>query len=343
MSKEVNVEAAIGMVLGHDLTKIVPGQFKGRAFKKGHVISRDDIPELLRIGKEHIYIMEVKPGQLHEDDAVLRLAQALYGPHTEHNSAPVEGKIDIVASSDGLFKIKKSAMYDITACSEISVASLHNNTPVKKGQQLAGARVVPLIIGENAVHEVEITAARYAPIMEVKPYLYHQVGIITTGSEIYTRRIEDRFTPVVMQKLSKYPSSILRHVIVNDCKEDITRVILELYHLGAQMIIVTGGMSVDPDDRTPAAIRDTGAEIITYGTPVLPGSMLMLAYLGGTMPVLGLPGCVMYNRTTVFDLVLPRLFAEERMGRRDFTEMSVGGLCGNCDDCRFPDCGFGKA
>lgn len=340
MLKEVHIEAAVGKVLGHDLTQIIPGEFKGRAFKKGHIISRADIPKLLNIGKEHIYVLELTQGQVHEDDAATRIATALSGPGTEFGE-PSEGKVDIRATHNGLFKVHKNVIYDITACSELSVATIHNNSPVRQGQKLAGARVVPLIVEERLVRSVEAAAQEKEAILQVLPFQHHTIGIVTTGSEVFTRRIEDRFTPVVLQKLTHYPSSVLRHVIVNDHKDSIRKAISSMHESGVNMIFVTGGMSVDPDDRTPAAIRDTGAEIITYGTPVLPGSMLMLAYLNG-VPVIGLPGCVMYNKTTVFDLILPRLFARELLSRRDFTEMAIGGLCAGCNDCRYPECRFGK-
>ncbi len=338
--KAVRVEEAVGMVLGHDLTKIVPGQYKGRAFKRGHIISSDDLPEMLNIGKEHVFIMEVNAGELHEDEAAVRLASALCGSNLSFVE-PSEGKVNIYAAVDGLFKVKKETVYAVNYLGEVSVATIHGNTPVRKGEKVAGARVIPLVIDKAKIIAAENIAAAAAPSLQVVPYMHHRVGIITTGNEVFHRRIEDRFGPVVLQKLGGFPSCIMKHVIVQDDKEAICRNILDLYRLGAQMIFITGGMSVDPDDRTPAAIRSTGAEIITYGTPVLPGSMLMLAYLGD-VPVIGLPGCVMFNKITVFDLILPRLFTAEKLARHHFTEMAVGGLCNNCDPCRYPHCSFGK-
>jgi hypothetical protein len=338
--KEVRVEEAVGMVLAHDLTKIVPGRFKGRLFKKGHVICEADVPELLNIGKEHIYILELPKGRVHEDEAATRLAAVMQGPGVTSDE-PAEGKVSLYAGRDGLFCVNKEAIMALNNIEEVSVATLHGNVAVQYGDLLAGARVVPLVVPEELVSAAESLARDFAPLLEVRPYHFRQVGLVTTGSEVFSRRIEDRFTPVVLDKLSRFPSHIVRQVIVNDEKERIKSVALELAAAGAQLIIISGGMSVDPDDRTPAAIRDTGAQVVTYGTPVLPGSMLMLAYLG-EIPVLGLPGCVMFNKTTVFDLILPRLFAGERLTRQSFTEMAVGGLCGNCEPCRYPRCHFGK-
>jgi len=338
--KEVRVEEAVGMVLAHDLTKIVPGEFKGRVFKKGHVICEADVPELLNIGKEHIYILELPAGQVHEDEAATRLAAALRGPGVSCGE-PAEGKVNLYAGWEGLFRLNREAIRALNNFEEVSVATIHGNVTVKAGDQLAGTRVVPLVVSEELVSAAEALAREFVPLLEVSPFRFRQVGLVTTGNEVFNRRIEDRFTPVVLEKLSGFPSRLIRQVLVNDEKERIKAAVLELAADGAQLVVVTGGMSVDPDDRTPAAIRATGAQVVTYGTPVLPGSMLMLAYLG-EVPVLGLPGCVMFNKTTVFDLILPRLFAGERLTRQSFTEMAVGGLCGNCEPCHYPRCHFGK-
>lgn len=338
--KEVRVEEAVGMVLAHDLTKIVPGEFKGRLFKKGHVICEADVPQLLDIGKEHIFILELPEGWVHEDEAATRLAAALWGPGVTLGE-PAEGKVNLYAGRDGLFRVNKEAIMALNNFEEVSVATIHGNVAVQRGESLAGTRVVPLVVPEKLVRAAESLAGDFAPLLEVQPYHFRQVGLVTTGSEVFSRRIEDRFTPIVLEKLSRFPSRIVRQVLVNDEKERIKNAVLELVADGAQLVIITGGMSVDPDDRTPTAIRATGAQIVTYGTPVLPGSMLMLAYLDEA-PVLGLPGCVMFNKRTVFDLILPRLFAGERLTRKNFTEMAVGGLCGNCECCRYPRCHFGK-
>ena len=338
--REVPIEKAVGMALAHDLTKIVPGEFKGSRFKKGHIIKKQDLPELLNIGKRHIYILELAAGQLHEDDAAVRLAAALSG-HGLTMSQPREGRVNLSSAADGVFRVKKDLLFRINSLDDFAVATIHSRMPVTKGTQVAGVRVVPLVVDEDKIKQAEAFANPSAPVMEIAEYQKLTVGVVTTGSEVYQQRIADQFTPVVLEKISHFPSVLLGHRLVNDDKEMIQAAILELAALGSQLIIVTGGMSVDPDDRTPAAIRSTGAEIVTYGTPVLPGSMLMLAYLG-QVPVIGLPGCVMYNSTTVFDLILPRLFAGERLRKQHFAEMAVGGLCANCKPCRYPHCHFGK-
>ncbi|MEW6524671.1 MAG: molybdopterin-binding protein [Bacillota bacterium] len=337
--RQVRIEEAIGLVLGHDLTRIVPGEFKGPAFKRGHIIRREDLPKLLSMGKEHVFVMELGPGQLHEDDAVTRMASALCGPHTMPG-APAEGRVSIQATSDGLFKVDREAVHAINACGELSVATLHSNVPVKQGELLAGARVFPLVIQAEKVEAVE-QLGRSAPVLQVLPYRHRQAYLIITGNEVLHGRIADGFGRVVVEKLAHFPCRIIGHTIVGDDREAICSSILAAYRDGAGLILVTGGMSVDPDDRTPGAISATGAEVVIYGTPVLPGSMLMLAYLED-VPVVGLPGCVMYNPATVFDLILPRLFTGERLTRGDFAQMAVGGLCAGCSECRYPNCRFGK-
>ncbi|MBT9174220.1 MAG: hypothetical protein DDT21_02631 [Syntrophomonadaceae bacterium] len=280
------------------------------------------MPELLNIGKRHIYILDLKEGQLHEDDAALRLAAALSGNGITQTK-PSEGRVNLNATTDGVFRVKKDVLFRINSLDDLVVATIHRYLPVAKGAQVAGVRAVPLVVDEYKISQIEALACLSAPVMEVAPYQELTVGVVTTGSEVYHKRITDRFTPVVREKILRFPSVLLGHRVVNDDKEMIQAAILELVALGSQIIIVTGGMSVDPDDRTPAAIRANGAEIVTYGTPVLPGAMLMLAYLGD-VPVLGLPGCVMYNSTTVFDLILPRLFTGERLKKRAFRRNGGG-------------------
>lgn len=178
-------------------------------------------------------------------------------------------------------------------------------------------------------------------LIEVKPFKKLKTSIIVTGSEVYKGRIEDKFGPVIEKKVAKFNSTIISKVIVPDELEAIKDEIFKAKDLGAELIIVTGGMSVDPDDKTPGAIKATGANIVSYGSPVLPGAMLLLAYLDD-IPVFGLPGCVMFSATTAFDIVLPRVFAGETVTRRDITDLGYGGQCLNCQVCTFPDCHFGK-
>lgn len=338
---KVKVEDAVGMVLCHDITQIIPGEFKGRAFKKGHVVSTEDIPKLLRIGKENLYVWERKEGWLHEDEAAARLAGAICGSHLVLTE-PKEGKINLIAGSRGLLKINVEGLNEINSESQVVLSSLHRNQVVDEGTIVAGTRVVPLVIDHKIIERVEAHAWRYQPVVDIKPLLSKRVGVIVTGSEVYKGRIEDKFSPVVIDKVTQLGCGILRKINVTDDIQMISDAIKTLLGEGAEIVLITGGMSVDPDDLTPAGLVAAGGTIVSYGAPVLPGSMFMVAYIGET-PVLGLPGCVMYAKNTVFDLILPRILAGEKISRQDITLLGHGGLCLNCSPCRYPSCSFGKA
>lgn len=338
MLREVKVEDAVGMVLAHDLTQIIPGQFKGRLFKKGHVIRKDDIPALLSIGKEHIYTMELQPGFLHEDEAAQRMARAVKGANVEL-SEPHEGKVTLKSAIHGLAKICKPFVDDVNDIDQVIMSTIKMNTVVQPGQPLAGTRVIPLIIEEAKIQRVEQLALHHRQeltlyrnlsmkhLIEVKPFRPLKAGLITTGSEVYKGRIQDKFGPVVREKAAKFGSQIVEQRLTPDDSEAIIREIRYFLDSGVDLILVTGGMSVDPDDRTPGAIKKAGARIVSYGTPMLPGSMLLIGYFGET-PVMGLPGCVMHDPYTSFDELLPRICAGETIVREDIRELGYGGLLG---------------
>ncbi|GAB7387803.1 molybdopterin-binding protein [Bacillaceae bacterium] len=320
--REVPVEQAVGMVLPHDLTKIIPGEFKGRAFKKGHVIRPEDVEELKNIGKEHIYILEIPDGYLHENEAALRIARAIAGQNLAWDE-PHEGKVTLKATQPGLTKIDKERVYAINAIGDLALATVLANRPVAPGQPVAGTRAIPLLIEEEKICRVEAIAAE-KPIIEVVPLQKKRVGIVTTGNEVYSGRIEDKFGPVVKRKVEQLGSTVIGQRFAPDDVSRIQQEIRALLAAKADLILVTGGMSVDPDDRTPGAIKGLGAEIVSYGTPMLPGSMLLIAYLDDT-PVMGLPGCVMHDPFTSFDVFLPRILAGERIRREDVIEIGYGG------------------
>ncbi|MDF2874984.1 MAG: molybdenum cofactor synthesis domain protein [Sporomusa sp.] len=336
----VPVYQAEGMVLCHDVTEIVPGKCKERAFKKGHIIRKEDISKLLTIGKEHIYVWEVNEQKLHENDAAARLAKAVAGPGLVLAEA-AEGKVEIKAGISGLLKVNTEALERLNDIDQMAVATLHSNQMVDVDRKVAGCKIIPLVIPTNKIQKIEQICAAYYPVVEVKQLHACKVGVVTTGSEVYHGRIKDCFGPVLTDKFQHLGSSILEQIFVPDDISMIAEAIHRLLLAGADMIVTTGGMSVDPDDVTPSGIRAAGGRIITYGAPTLPGAMFMLAYFG-TVPVLGLPGCVMYHRSTIFDLVVPRLLAGEELSRKDITRLGHGGLCLSCEECRYPECGFGK-
>jgi len=337
--KTLPVEDAVGRVLLHDITRIIPDLFKGPMFKKGHTITEDDVATLLSMGKEHIYVAGLR-NEVHEDDAARRIANAARGENLEL-TAPKEGKVAFKAAANGLLKIDVDGLFALNSIRDVIFATLHSGQTVEKGQELAGTRVVPLTIPEKLVAEAEAVCAGHAPIIRVRPFRPCRVGLVVTGSEVFHQRIRDGFGPVVEAKFNALGSKILDKRIVSDELEMTVCAIRDLLADGADFIAVTGGMSVDPDDLTPAAIRATGGRIVTYGAPVLPGAMFMLAYIG-EIPVVGLPGCVMYHRASIFDLVVPPILAGETITRQDIIRMGHGGFCSNCRECRFPSCSFGK-
>ena len=338
--KQIRIEDSVGCILSHDVTKIVPGEFKGRLFKKGHVIREEDIPKLLDIGKEHIYVWEPKKGQLHENDAAIRVKDLVLGQGCYISEEIKEGKIDFFANTQGIVKINKDLLLKLNLLGEIIVSTIHNNTPVKKGEKIGATRVIPLIIDEKKILEAEkIIKEKIISVEEIKP---KKAVLITTGNEVYKGRIKDAFLPVMKEKLEYYGSEIVKQVILPDNKEMITENLLKAIEEDkVDMIICTGGMSVDPDDVTPSAIKDCNGEIVTYGAPVLPGAMFLLAYYKN-IPILGVPSCAMYSKRTIFDLVLPRILADEKLSFEDIARFGNGGMCLNCEICSFPHCSFGK-
>lgn len=338
--KEIRTVDAVGHVLCHDLTQIIPGAYKGARFQKGHIVTEADIPVLLSMGKEHLYVWELTPGMLHENEAAERLAAITEGKNMR-KSAPREGKIELFAEIDGVFLVDSARLEAVNEIEEITIATRRGGFAVQKGDKLAGMRVIPLVVREETLETAE-RAAGDKPILSLLPYTLKTAAIVTTGSEVFSGRVEDRFTPVLIEKLRAYGIETVFRSVTDDQKANITAEIARARAAGVDVIFCTGGMSVDPDDRTPGAIIDSGAEIVTYGAPVLPGAMLMLGYYADGTPILGLPGCVMYAKATVLDLVLPRLAAGVRLTRKDFTSRGEGGLCLGCKPCTFPHCPFGR-
>ncbi|MDF2533378.1 MAG: molybdopterin binding domain protein [Clostridia bacterium] len=336
----ISVNSSEGMVLCHDITEIIPDKYKGAAFKKGHVIQKEDIPKLLRLGKEHLYVWNLEKGYLHENDAALRIATAVAGEGIIL-SEPKEGKIDLIAARDGLLKINIDSLYKVNENEQIVLSTIHGNVVVKKGKVLAGTRIIPLVIQEEQIEALEKLARENYSIINIKPLKSFNVGIVTTGNEVYKGRIEDKFGPVIVKKVEELGSKITRQILAPDSIEFISQSINTLIAEGANMIAVTGGMSVDPDDVTPASIRAAGGRVVSYGAPTLPGSMFMLAYIAD-IPVIGLPGCVMYHKSSIFDLVVPRILAGEILTRSDIVKLAYGGVCHKCESCSYPDCAFGK-
>ena len=336
--KLIRTEEAVGHVLCHDMTQIIKDQYKDARFRKGHIVTEEDIPVLLSMGKEHLYVWEMN--MVHENDAAERLL-ALCGQENMTRSEVKEGKIELKAACDGLFRVDSRRLVAVNSLEEIMIATRHGNTAVKKGDKLAGMRVIPLVIEEEKLKAAK-AAAGEEPLLELLPYVKKTAAIVATGSEVKKGLIQDTFTPVVRDKLAAYGIETIFITYSGDGVENVANAIGEARNTGADMILCTGGMSVDPDDNTPGGIKQSGARIVTYGAPVLPGAMFLLGYFEDGTPIMGLPGCVMYAWATIFDLALPRIAAGVELTRRDFAVMGEGGLCLGCKPCHWPNCPFGK-
>lgn len=339
--KLIKTTDAVGHMICHDITRIIKDQEKGTAFRKGHIVREEDIPVLLSIGKEHLYVWEMDETMLHEDEAAAILAAACQNEYMRI-SEPREGKIEVFAEQDGLFVVDTKRLLEINSIDNMMIATRSSMQYVKAGDKLAGTRIIPLIIEKEKMAAVSDIADSSKPILEIKPIVRRKVGVVTTGSEVYHGRIKDTFTPVIEEKLHTYGAKMERHRVVSDDREQIAEAIQEMKSSGMEVIVCTGGMSVDPDDLTPAAIRDSGANIITYGAPVLPGAMFLLGYFEDNTPIMGLPGCVMYAKATIFDMILPRALADVTVSKRDIVSLGNGGLCLNCPVCHYPNCAYGK-
>jgi molybdenum cofactor synthesis domain-containing protein len=366
--KTIPVDEAIGTVLAHDITEIRKEDFKGRAFKKGHIIRKEDIGHLQRLGKEHLFVMSIAGDEMHENDAARAVAEALMGEGVKIKGEPREGKITIIADRSGLLKVDKEALFQFNMLGEVMCATLHDNMVVKEGQTVAGTRAIPLVVNRNIVKDAVAIAEGAGKVISLKELRRPKAGIVITGNEVYYGRIKDAFAPIITKKLHAYGGEVVGTYYAPDDETFIEERLKELIDAGADLLVTTGGMSVDPDDVTRFAIRRLGAGEISYGSPVLPGAMFLVAYIengnkqheagnevqkGGNgssdnekhssaIPVLGIPACGMYSNITVFDMILPRVLAGERIGRRQLAELGHGGLCLKCDTCRYPVCPFGK-
>ena len=339
--KKVKTQEAVGLTLCHDITAVRDG-FKGRAFRRGHVITAEDVDKLLDLGKRHLYIWEEQAGEIHEEDAALRLAAMTPMDNADY-SAPSEGKVGLTAREDGLFRVNVPLLDAVNAIGDITITTLPDHYPVTAGQALAGMRIVPLVCPEAEIEEAErLCRESETPLFRLLPYRRGvKAGIIVTGSEVYSGRIQDKFEPVVRRKLGAFGAEILGCIFCDDDLDMLSAAIRRFRDRGAEVIVMTGGMSVDPDDLTPTAIRDSGAEVVTQGLPAQPGNMFTLAYLGETV-LMGVPGAAIHRETTIFDVILPQVFAGEPFTRAELLGLGDGGLCQQCGQCRWPNCTFGR-
>ena len=336
--KKIKVQDAVGMELCHDITEMNDG-FKGVAFKRGHIIREEDIDHMLRIGKQHIFVWEENDGEIHEDDCARRMA-AMAPVAGTHYTEPAEGKVLLFADVRGMFRVNTQLLKKIDSIGDITICTLPDHYPVEAGARLASMRIVPLVTKEEQIIQAEALCAK-EPLLRLLPYQHKKIGVIITGSEVYHGRIKDKFQPVVRAKMKQYPGEIVGITICDDDLDMIVGAAGQLLDQGADFLIFTGGMSVDPDDLTPTAVRQLGAEIITHGVPSQPGNMTLVAYMGD-VPILGVPGAAIKLPTTIFDVLLPQIFAGEKITREELVGLADSGLCQMCKSCHWPNCTFGR-
>ena len=341
MLKKIKLEDAVGSKLAHDITEIRPGEFKGPAFRKGHTVCNDDLCHLQKLGKNHLYTIDLAHDEIHEDQAAAILAAALAGDGIEWQGEPQEGKIKLVAERNGLFSVDTASLAAFNMVDEVMCATLHNHTLVRKGEQVAATRAIPLVMKRAPVERAAAIARQNGATLSVKALRQAKVGLVITGSEVYHGLIEDRFAPILSKKVRGLGCTVAETTFAPDDAGLISSAIQTHLDRGCDLLMLSGGMSVDPDDVTRTAIRTAGAAEMHYGSAVLPGAMFLVAYIKG-IPLLGVPACGLYHRITVLDLVLPRILAGEKIGKTELAFLGHGGLCRDCEECVYPHCPFGK-
>ncbi|MDR1377478.1 MAG: molybdopterin-binding protein [Synergistaceae bacterium] len=338
--KIIDVEDSVGTVLSHDLTLIDPTNgYKGARFKKGHIVAQDEVELLKRMGREHLSILELDGDEVHEDDAALRVAALLTGPFFSI-IGPSEGKCGLVTKQSGLLLFDEEVIHKINANVNWVFATLPNKIPVEKGEVAAAWRVGPLVVKEDDVRHAENLLRSLANPFELLPFRPLPTALVTTGREIWEGRVKDAFVDKLKKKLALYGAPLIGHDVAPDDKEMIRRRIEAHINNGAEVVLCSGGMSVDADDMTPAAIQDVATEVTFRGTPALPGSNLMFAQKGSVF-LLGVPACAVHADITVLDTVMHRIYAGLPPTGEEARRWGVGGLCRGCGTCNYPTCSFG--
>ena len=341
MLKKIKLQDAVGTKLAHDITEIRPGEFKGAAFQKGHTVCNEDLCHLQKLGKNHLYLIDLAEDEIHEDQAAAILAAGLAGEGIEWQNKPREGKIKLLAERDGLFTVNTASLAAFNMIDEVMCATLHNHTLVKKGELVAATRAIPLVMKRTPIERAAAIAQQNGATLAVKVLRQAKVGLVITGNEVYHGLIEDRFAPILSEKLTALGCEIGGLEFAPDETGLISQAIRSHLEAGCDLLMLSGGMSVDPDDVTRKGIRQAGATEMYYGAAVLPGAMFLAAYIG-EVPLLGVPACGLHHRITVLDLVLPRILAGEKIGKAELAFLGHGGLCKDCDECVYPHCPFGK-
>ncbi len=335
-------EEAVGHTVLHDMTLIEPGTAKGPAFKRGQKITAGDVCRLQQMGRHTVYVQEmneIPPGWVHEDVAAVAFAKAMAGEGITFEEPPREGKINLKADRDGLLVVDVERLETFNMVPGVMCASRKTCTLATRGRDVAATRAIPLLLPRQDFDRA-MGVVRESPLFRVLPLRRARVGILVTGSEVFQGLVEDRFIPIIRAKVEKFGCEVVKTFIAPDEREAISGGVQELLAAGADLLITTAGLSVDPDDVTRQALLDAGATEVLYGTPIIPGAMILLARIGSAQ-VMGVPACALYFKRTGFDLLLPRVLAGTRISRRDLAQMGHGAFCLGCKTCTFPKCPFG--
>ena len=277
--KLMRTEDAVGQVLCHDITQIIRGVTKDAVFRKGHIIAPEDIPVLLSVGKDHIYVWENDETMYHEDEAAEILRDICMNEGMSA-SKPKEGKIELTAARDGLFLVNREKLRAIN-----SLGRMIDSHPSRRRRRRAGAKALrheEYPAGHREGGHGAREGGRRARA-HTEPQAHKAQGVRRRHHRqrgLLRARIQDTFTPVIEEKMAEFGCEMIGHEVSNDEHERITGCINNLLDMGCELVLCTGGMSVDPDDMTPLAIKNTGADIVSYGAPVLPGAMFLLSYMG---------------------------------------------------------------
>jgi len=339
--KTIPLKDAVGTKLAHDITEIRPGEFKGAAFHKGHTVCNEDLCRLQKLGKNHLYLIDLEADEIHENEAAAIMAVALAGEGVTWKNEPREGKIGLKADRDGLLAVNVAALAAFNMIEEVMCATLHNHTLVKTGELVAATRAIPLVMKRMPIERAAAIAGQSGGVVSVRSLRQGKAGLIITGNEVYHGLIEDRFAPILTRKLIALGCEVGHISFAPDDTEIIRQAICAHIERGCDLVLLSGGMSVDPDDVTRKGIRLAGADEMHYGAAALPGAMFLVAYVGN-VPLIGVPACGLHHRTTVLDLVLPRILAGEKIGKKELAFLGHGGLCLDCPECTYPHCSFGK-
>jgi formylmethanofuran dehydrogenase subunit E len=341
--KSVKTEEAVGRKILHDMTRIIPGEYKGAAFRRGQTITGGDVCRLQQMGRNHLYVEDSDFDSnkwIHEDQAAEAFAKAMAGEGTRPEGKPHEGKVNIVAERNGLLLVDTEGLFNFNLIPDVMAACRKKFTVIKKGKRIAGTRAIPLYLSKD-LFNAAMAGLSQKPLFKVQPFKPSKIGILITGTEIFQGLVQDKFEPVITGKVLQYGCSVVKTIIVPDDRRVIAEAVGQLINAESEIIITTAGLSVDPEDLTLKGLLDSGATDLLHGAAVLPGAMTLLGQIGN-IRLIGVPACALFHKTTSFDLLFPRIVAGVPITRQDLAELSHGGLCLECQTCSFPKCPFGK-